>query len=262
MKKPMVTNVTKAAPGKASSLEPGHNYAQTNLQLYEQMRRLGYNAQDIARVRQAYDLAIRLFSSQYRANGKPFINHLVGTASIVLSRSLPTSLAITGLMHASYTHGRAAFPRPNFRAIKRRELQRILGQEIESLVSTYTHFRLAPAVLREMAQNPGTLNDVQRNVLIVRLANDLEDHLDNGLLYCVKKKSIYNDEGSVKDLAKVAGFLEQSEIYDEIQGIRRANHTTVIPISLRNPQSDSFEVPPNPTRWLRRRLKSLLGRNE
>jgi hypothetical protein len=238
-----------------------HKYAQTNLQLYEQMRHQGYDLEDITRMKQGYDLAIKLFSGQYRANGKPFLNHLVGTASILLSRNLPVHLAITGLLHASYSHGKLAFPGINLRSVKRRELQKVIGREIEGLICEYTKFRLTPAIVRRLTEYPQSLGAIQRSVILVRLANDLEDHLDNGLAYCGKHKSIYTHADSAGNMSSLTSFLDQAELYAEILRIRCAIDSEAIPDALRNSQSSSFEVPASPVRWLRRRLKSLLAHN-
>ena len=59
-----------------------HSYAQTNLQLYTQLSDIEYSQEARGQVLRAYELALQLFSGHYRANGKPFIAHLVGTASI------------------------------------------------------------------------------------------------------------------------------------------------------------------------------------
>ena len=61
------------------------NYAQTNLQLYTQLRRAGYSNDRLALVRSGYDLALRLCTASFRGSGKPLLAHLVGTASILAS---------------------------------------------------------------------------------------------------------------------------------------------------------------------------------
>ena len=50
-------------------------YAQTSLQLFNQMRQAGYSPDDLATVRRAYDLAMKLFTSEYRGSGKPLLSH-------------------------------------------------------------------------------------------------------------------------------------------------------------------------------------------
>ena len=57
--------------------------AQTNLQLYNQLFAQPSTANDLGDVRAAYELAAELFSGLYRCSGKPFVAHVVGTASVV-----------------------------------------------------------------------------------------------------------------------------------------------------------------------------------
>ncbi len=79
--------------------------AQTNLSLYRQLHDAGYTHSDVIWVRDAYELAATLFAGQYRGSGKPFVAHLVGTASILAAIDAPPSAVVAGLMHAVYTHG-------------------------------------------------------------------------------------------------------------------------------------------------------------
>ena len=257
----MVTKTQQTSQVQIFRTAQAHEYAQTNLQLYEQMRHLRYDLDDITSVKQAYELAIELFSGQFRANGKPFLNHLVGTASILLSRELPVQLAIAGLLHASYSHGKFSFPIASIRSLKRRKLRQVVGRKIESLIFEYTDFRLTPDVLCALTGRPDALSDTQRNVIVLRLANDLEDHLDNGLVYCGKQKSIYTRSDCAGHLASLAVFLDQAELYAEIMRIRSASDSKTIADTLRNGKSGSFEVPASPLRSLRRVLKSFMARN-
>jgi len=47
---------------------------------------LGYDEQEIAAVKNSYELAMTLFTGRFRGSGKTFIAHLVGTASILVFR--------------------------------------------------------------------------------------------------------------------------------------------------------------------------------
>ena len=69
------------------------NFAQTNIQLLNQLHREGYSADDLHLVRVAYRFAMDLFSGQFRASGKTFIAHLVGTASVLGSLRVVDGLA-------------------------------------------------------------------------------------------------------------------------------------------------------------------------
>src|SRR5215469_10044102 len=74
-------------------------YAQTNIQLYNQLAELGYTAEDARRVHRAYGLAMQLFTGSYRGSGRPFLSHLVGTASVLASVRAPIEVVTAGLLH-------------------------------------------------------------------------------------------------------------------------------------------------------------------
>jgi len=80
-------------------------YAQTNLQLYSQLMQAGHSANELGTVRKAYDLAVQLFAGAFRANGKPFIAHLVGTASILAKAETGIDVTTAGLLHSVFSHG-------------------------------------------------------------------------------------------------------------------------------------------------------------
>ncbi len=167
--------------------------AQTNLQLWSQLQAAGYDRGDLEYVGRTYKLAIELFSGCFRASGKTFIAHLVGTASILAHLGASRTIVATGLIHAAYEFGDFGgwySSGPTRR--KRRYLQRILGQQTEQFVAGYSSLkwstRTIPSILDAMSQ----WDPEKRNVLLVRLANELEEYLDLGLLYCGQKGQIYS----------------------------------------------------------------------
>ena len=82
-----------------------HRYAQTNLQLYGQLGAAGWTEPQLALVASGYELAMEICGASFRPNGKPFMCHLVGTASIVASWVAPVDEVVCGLLHSAYTHG-------------------------------------------------------------------------------------------------------------------------------------------------------------
>ena len=52
-----------------------HAFAQTNLQLINQLQNSGYPPAKLKFVATAYELAMRLFTGRFRASGKTFIAH-------------------------------------------------------------------------------------------------------------------------------------------------------------------------------------------
>jgi hypothetical protein len=160
------------------------NYAQTNLQLLNQLAVAGYDGPDCVLVASAYRLAMRLYSAWYRPSGKTFIAHVVGTASVLVSlRTSATSIA-AGLLHAAYTHGEfAAGEEPADAA--RTLLTATVGADVERLVTMYWELQWNPETVERLAtpESVIALRPLERELLLVRLANELEDHLDLAALY-------------------------------------------------------------------------------
>src|SRR5205085_1702384 len=135
------------AVGRPGSCAPraGHgavrsvaDVAQTNLQLYNQLIARSWNIDDVARVRPAYELAARLFSGRYRCSGKPFVDHLVGTASVVADSGGRVELVLAALLHAAYEHGDFGRGRRARGDERRTAVRRVVGDEAEALVFAYS----------------------------------------------------------------------------------------------------------------------------
>ena len=142
--------------------------AQTNLQLYGQLP-----ANQLPAVVAAYDLAAQLFSGQFRASGKPFLAHLVGTASILVNLGRPLDEITTGLLHAAYEAG-------DFGAnsgSKREEVRAVIGELAESYLQTYSSLPWDPE------RYPSSDSPLEHAALVVRVANELEDLLDGAMAW-------------------------------------------------------------------------------
>jgi (p)ppGpp synthase/HD superfamily hydrolase len=144
-------------------------YPQTNLQLYAQLRAAAWPVADLRRVRDAHALAKLLFSARYRGSGKPFLAHLVGTAGILAAHGADVGTVCAGLVHAAYLQGDFGL-RGRRGAAARRRVARAIGAEAEEIVWRYT---------TSSWEAPGA----DPRVLLVRLANELEETLDLNLLY-------------------------------------------------------------------------------
>jgi GT2 family glycosyltransferase len=64
----------------------------------------GYGTDDLAQIKKAHWIALVLSNGGYRACGRPFINHLIGTAGVLVHFGFEIRLVVGGLLHAAYTH--------------------------------------------------------------------------------------------------------------------------------------------------------------
>ena len=162
-------------------------YAQTNVQLYEQLFGLGYAPAQLNAVAAAYGLALSLFSALLRPEGKPFVNHLVGTASILAQHGAPFPVVVAGLLHAAYAYGEFGSLRCGVTPGKRHRVRAVIGEEAEAIVYRYTRFQWNARIIDALNKQLPDLSRDQKTVIFMRLANELEEGADAGLLYCAEE---------------------------------------------------------------------------
>ena len=112
--------------------------AQTNLQLYSQLMQAGHSASELGIVRKAYDLAVQLFTGSFRANGKPFIAHLVGTVRILAEAEAGIDVTAAGFLHSVFSHGEFGDGDRSPNRKKHAHVQHAVGSIIENHVMSYT----------------------------------------------------------------------------------------------------------------------------
>lgn len=164
-------------------------YAQTNVQLFNQLEQVGYSKDERQRVFEGYEFGIRIFSGLVLPFGKPFIDHLVGTASILASLRVPTELVVAGLIHAAYLHGDFGGFRTGATRRNRQRVRRVVGEETEAYVVAYHRLLWTSKKILALHDTVDELSATDRDVLLIRLANELEHHLDLGALYFARNET-------------------------------------------------------------------------
>ena len=220
-------------------------YAQTNLQLYAQLRRSNADESDLALVRRGYDLAMHLCPSSFRASGKPLLAHLVGTASILASLGQPARVVTAGLLHAVYVFGDFGDASRGSGEARRARVRQAIGADAEALVFRYTHFEWNAGTIPGIRARASALSAGEREVLLIRLANELEDHLDCGVLYCgngeQRREYIRSPLNQSVDMARVLGETQLADALDEAF---RETLQAELPVALRTPHDFTFVQPP------------------
>lgn len=161
-------------------------FAQTYPQLARQLTESGWASDELASVRAAWDLAASLFAGAERGSGKPFIDHLVGTASGVLVGGGSAAAVAAALLHAAYDQGDFGDGRTGPTASHRARLSAAVGAEAEDLVLRYHELGWGPSVAAEAAQTAANASPSARSVLLMRVANEVDDVLDGALLLAGK----------------------------------------------------------------------------
>ncbi|MDZ4849754.1 MAG: HD domain-containing protein [Pirellulaceae bacterium] len=161
--------------------------AQTNLQLYNQLLSQRRAAEELKNVRLAYELAMQLFASRFRATGKPFLAHLVGTASLLAWFEQPASVVMAGLLHAAFDAGDFADGRTGFNRSRQHRMERLVGDEVSSLVIEYHRLPRSDVIKCLQGCAPIEMNSMRSTVLLIHLCDTLEEHSDSGMRYAPGK---------------------------------------------------------------------------
>jgi hypothetical protein len=78
--------------------------AQTRHALREQAAERGYSDAERLMFEEVADLATLAFDGVYRPDGRPFLNHAIGTASALIRYELNADIVRAGLLHSLLTH--------------------------------------------------------------------------------------------------------------------------------------------------------------
>ncbi len=207
---PMSTTTSSQTPSNSERFKlPNTKYAQTNLQLFSQLSSEGYSDAEVSLILSAYKAATYLFTGWFRPSGKTFIAHLVGTASILASFRFPAKVVAAGLLHAAYSSG--SFGNTDQKGIiaaKRQWLIQAVGSEVEEYITRYKVLEWNNNNISVISQGLDSLEPIEREVLLMRLANELEEYQDLGLLYCPKAKHERYSERhhQIVEMAEKLGF--------------------------------------------------------
>jgi (p)ppGpp synthase/HD superfamily hydrolase len=231
---------------------------QTNLQLFNALRAAGYDDGDVARIKAAHDFVSPLFAGWFRASGKPFIAHLIGTAGTLAALRARPPVVAAGLGHAIYTQGELPAATARSPRLMRARVRRALGDEAEDLIARYSALEWSAPALPGLRDRLGALGAADREVVLIRLANELDDHLDLAALYCANADARRRQIDSGLRLSVViAEELGCSELAARLERAFDLTLGASVPDALRTSRAASFAVRPVPmwrrrAAWLRR----------
>jgi (p)ppGpp synthase/HD superfamily hydrolase len=161
--------------------------AQNYPQLAVQLTRAGWSSADLTSVREAYDLAATLFVARERGSAKPFIDHLVGTASGVLLGGGDAVQVAAALLHAVYDQGDFGDGHTGMRPAHRRRVAATVGGPVEDLVHRYHDLGWTFEVASKAVATIGDADPRAEAVLLIRVANEVDDAIDGGLVLSGKQ---------------------------------------------------------------------------
>jgi (p)ppGpp synthase/HD superfamily hydrolase len=188
--------------------------AQTNLQLYNQLRERGLALNELVLVHRAYELLTTLYAAHYQADGKPFVAHGVGVASILAELDQPAEMLAVGLLHnvygnADFGDGQGSGPTPS----RRRLIRNAVGPQVEELLVRFPDLRIRPANVQDGRRSLPGLDDAGRRLVLVDLADHLEKYVDLGVLYFGDNDWLIRSTDRIgSDLIEIAHDLGQPQL--------------------------------------------------
>lgn len=191
--------------------------AHTHIQLINQLSEAGYSTQDLHLIFNAYQYCIELCDG-FQPCGKPFITHLIRTASILVELKQGISLIAAGLLHSVYEFGDFGDGSRSLELWKRNKVEQRVGEDVENYIYQYNLLRWNEDNITFIYHNFKNLEPVEKDVIIMRLSNELEQSLDLEPLYRSdrerKIQQIQNRKAVLVDMAKRLGYPTLSTQFD------------------------------------------------
>ncbi|MFO1060032.1 MAG: glycosyltransferase [Dongiaceae bacterium] len=218
-------------------------FAQTGIQLLNELQAAGLPSADLRLVRRACDIAALLHGDTLRPSGKPFLAHLVGTASVLARYGAPAGVVAAGLLHAAYSHGRFPGIAGEVHSTWRAWLRGEVGGEVESVLDHYYRIRFdaGDGALGEDAIDALPL-PVAFTVM-VRVANEIEERLDGALRYG-EKWTLPLPPPVMQLFERVLGRLGAAGLVDLLRRMAAADGAPPVDPAMTLPVASSYRPSP------------------
>jgi len=237
--------------------------AQTNIQLYNQLREAGRPTDELVAVHQAYEFLTTLYPGYFQADGKPFVAHGVGVASILTYLDQPSEFVVVGLLHNIYGNGDFGDGRgPGIKPTRELLVKEAVGESVAALLERFRALRILPENLADIQRSIPERSETDRRLILVELADQLEKYVDLGLLY-------YGNDDWVKgaqmgpQLIAIANDLGQPQLAEMLSDAFADAAAAQIPAELRSSDGRRYlklVVPRSCRRRLAPRVRARLKR--
>jgi hypothetical protein len=232
------------------------NWSQTIDGIYAEARLSGWS-DELADLMQAYTLIEPMFTGWCRASGRPFLCHLIGTASLMLQHGGTRDEVLAALAHAvieSGAYGRwGTRPRGEVRAL----VADVLPPGSLRHVEAYSVFDWRSFINAAEHDLPGSLQKVDQTVLKLRIVNEIDDSLDWPFLTDRRREEGMRESDLSVMAARACGWTTLANHMVSVRDIMSA-----VPRAEGIAREDYFVVPAGYELgiWMRakRKLKSLL----
>ena len=240
-----------------------HGFAQTNIQLFNQIHKLGFAVEDLRLVGKAYELAMQTCSHLFRPSGKPLLSHFVGTASITAWTGASATEVAAAVLHNVYQLADFGDGPPGITDARRLRLQKTIGRDVEAIIAMYQQTRWRHQVIQGFIDRIGTLDETERSYLLIRAANELEYYLDRATEYSQQKEHLLQVKGPDQQhslrLITLTRALGHDALADSLHFAVEGYDQSVVPAVVCRTDHRTFAVvPPSFSLRLARKAQEIL----
>jgi hypothetical protein len=219
------------------------SFALTYPQLMQQAVRLGLGERDLVRLRRAHELAQGLTDGLYRKQSVPFLCHLIRTASITLAELPAADVVVASLLHAVYfLHVFEGSRRRGPRRTDRELLRGEIGSAAEELITRYGAIAWHDADVLEGYAALQDRSPETRGLLLMALANELEDRLDAGEAYAGDGGGAAPEPRHAAACLALAEGLGHHELACDLREAFDLGRAAAVAPSLRTGRTGSYEA--------------------
>lgn len=235
-------NTKKFLYNHLKSTDPIREYASTDLSRNAPMLRVelqqtrsglldlaverGYSAPEMALLASAYRVAHKLMDGGYRSCGRPFINHLVGTASVLLRYGFRMEIVAAGMLHAVYSHCPAHAAGPKAATEMVCAALGGAGSPLEKIVSAYTQRTSSWQNLLAQPEPLSSLTVLDAEIIAIVAANEIEMHMSGEFRYSGRADAI--NPKIVQLISHVCRIFGVPGLYETLV-VARQSSATVLP---------------------------------
>lgn len=155
-------------------LQP-HYWPQPIVEIVSDAQTIGWSPDEIKQLWNVHALMARLFSGRYRGSGRPFINHLAGTAALALRHGASVTEVLAGYGHAAYEQGEFGRTRRGASEANRRELWAVLGDAAEAIIADYGDFEGNRTAARGDPDEILGLSTHEKQLLFLHIVNEFDN---------------------------------------------------------------------------------------
>ena len=193
-----------------------HELRQTLSGLFDLARARGFNQEEWTMIETAHRLAMVLMNGTYRPCGRPFINHLVGTASVLIHYNFRARVVGAGLLHSAYTHSIEAAADVDA-GVER--IHKLLGGRESRLDASARAYALRAPRWQQLRASPNwqmELSIEDAEILAIVAANVVDMHLSGEFRYSGRRDVETRDAGDLMthacEILGVPGLAETLRI--------------------------------------------------